>query len=85
MQAKQLRNHQFKQMQFRQSQVRSTSARKTKTLVEQNSQSILQKARDLVMKNRTKDSKRTLTPLDSRNFESTDELTIADQPYGDMK
>ena len=46
---------------------------------------MLQKARDLVMKNRTKDSKRTLTPLDSRNFDSTDELTIADQPYGDMK
>ena len=73
-------------MQFRKSPVRSTSARKTKTLVEQNSQSMLQKARDLVMKNRTKDnSQRTLTPLDSRNFDSTDEVTIADLPYGDLR
>ena len=72
-------------MQFRKSPVRSTSARKTKTLVEQNSQSMLQKARDLVMKNRTKDTQRTLTPLDSRNFESTDEVTIADLPYGDLR
>ena len=46
---------------------------------------MLQKARDLVMKNRTKDTQRTLTPLDSRNFESTDEVTIADLPYGDLR